>query len=217
MVKHFLQSLGLVLLLLTGYGLTLLPLLFVHPHVEAHLFMGAMFIWFLLFALSLPFFLRIIIHRVWFFTGQGEPIVKDLLESMLLGVNDYNTPVIVRKKRSRLIITWRCSDPRWCELMAAAGLRKTYELTLYFNYNTRTVTMKDRVRRVNFDLCPIKVKIGFLASPRFYCRVGTGSEWRLMNFKNIPADHYQFRPWELKSPVFNTIINNGWNVRFTLF
>ena len=68
-----------------------------------------------------------------------------------------------------------------------------------------------------FACGPIKVKSGFIATPRFYCGVQTGQEWGLKNFKNATDDQYQFKPQELKSPIFNTIIANGWNVRFDLF
>ena len=217
MFKRSVQTLGLFLLLFAGYGLTLLPLLLIRPHVQTQPFMGAMAIWSLLVVLSLPFLLRTIISRVWFFKGHGEPVIKELLESMLMGINDFNAPVIVHKKRGRLIIGWRCDDPKWCERMAFENLQKTYELTLKLDHTTRTVTMKDRVRNVNLDLCPIKVTTGFFSFPKFYCRVHTGSQWGLKNFKNTAADQYRFKAQELKSPVFNAIINNGWNVRFTLF
>ena len=217
MFKRSLQFFGLILLLMTGYGLTLLPLLLIRPHVQTRPFMGAMSIWFLLVVLSLPFLLRMITCRVWFFKGRGEPVIKELLESMLMGINDYNSPVIVRKKRGRLIIGWRCTDPQWCERMALEGIRKMYELTLKLDHDTRTVIMKDRVRKVDFDLCPIKVKTGFVAYPKFYCRVDRGEQWGLQNFEHTAADQYTFKPRELKSPIFNTVLNHGWNIRFTIF
>jgi len=217
MVKRFLQTFSLFTLLFMGYGLTLVPLLLIRPHVQSRPFMGAMAVWLMLFVLSLPFLLRIIIKKVWFFAGKGEPIIFDLLQSMLLGINDFQTPVIVRKKRGRLIIGWRCDDPQWCERMALESIKKTYELKLNFDHSTRTVTMQDRVRNVDFALCPIKVTTGFFSFPGFYCRIHTCSEWGLKNFEHTAADQYFFKPQEIKSPVFNTIINNGWNIRFTLF
>jgi len=217
MFKRSLQSLVLLLFLFAGYGLTLLPLLLIRPHVDTRPFMGAMALWFLLFALPLPFLLRAIIYRVWFFKGKGEPVIEDLLRSMFMGINDCNSPVIVRKKRGRLLIGWRCDDPQWCERMALENIQKTYELTLIFDHNTRTVIMKDRVRKVDFDLCPIKVSTGFFAYPRFYCRVDTGSQWGLKNFKHTATDQYMFKPRELKSPIFNAVLNHGWNIRFTIF
>lgn len=217
MFRRYVKTFGLFLFLLLCYGLSLLPLMLVRPHLQSQPFLGAFFIWLLLFVLSLPFLLRTIIRRAWFFKGKGEPVIMDLLESMLMGVNDFRAPVIARKKRGRLMLSWRCNEPQWCEWMALEGVRKNYELRLRFDRNTRTVSMIDRVRSVDFELCPIKVKSGFIAKPRFYCGVQTGPEWGLKNFKNTTADQYRFKPQELKSPIFNTIIANGWNVRFDLF
>lgn len=217
MIKRHVKTLGLILFMLLGYGFSLLPLMLVRPHLQFQPFLGAFFIWLLLFVLSLPFLLRTIIRRVWFFKGKGEPVIMDLLESMLMGVNDFRAPLIAHKKRGKLILSWRCDDPQWCELMALEGMKKNYILRLSFDRNTRTVNMIDRVRSVDFDLCPIKVKTGFFSTPRFYCRVQTGQKWELKNFTNATADQYQFKPQELKSPIFNTIIANGWNVRFDLF
>ena len=217
MFKRYAKTFALMLFLLMGYGISLLPLLLVRPHLQVQPFLGALTIWLFFSVLSLPFLLRMIIRRVWFFHGRGEPVIMDLLESMIMGINDFRAPVTARKKRGRLIVSWRCTDPQWCERMALEGIRKNYELRLVFDRNTRTVTMLDRVRSVDFKLCPIKVTTGFLAMPRLYWRIRTGPAWGLKNFESSRADQYRFRPQELKSPIFNAIIANGWNVRFDLF
>jgi hypothetical protein len=217
MFSRHLKTIALILCMLIGYGVTLIPLLWVRPHLQVQPFVGAFLIWFLLFILSLPFFLRFIVRKAWFFKGNGEPVIRELLESLLLEVNEYSSPVQVQKKRGRLLFSWRCREPEWCERMALSGVRKNYELKLIFNHNTRTINMIDRVRSVNFDLCPIKVKTGFLAVPRLYSGVKFGPQWGLKNFKETPADQYTFEPHELKLPIVNTIIANGWNVQLDLF
>jgi hypothetical protein len=136
---------------------------------------------------------------------------------MIMGVNDSGGPVSARKKRGKIILSWRCGEPAWCERMALEGVHRTYELRLRFDTTTRTVTMIDRVRTVDFDLCPIKVKVGRLARPRLYCSLGKRGEQGLEYFKNTPADQYRFLPREMKAPVFHAVIASGWNVRFDLF
>ena len=217
MFSRYLKTTILLACLLLGYGLSLLPLMLVRPHLQVQPFVGALCIWLLLCAVTLPFLLRAVIARAWFFKGKGEPVIKELLESLLLGINDYNSPVRVRKKRGKLVCTWRCDEPQWCEPMALAGVQRNYELTLNLDTTTRTVRMIDRVRFVDFDLCPIKVKTGFFTRPRLFCKVQTGSQWGLKNFQNLTANQYRFDPQEIKSPIFNIIISNGWNVRFDIF
>ncbi len=215
MFTRYLKTALLLAAIFIGYGLSLLPLMLVRPHLQFQPFVGALLIWGLLCTLTLPFLLREIIRKVWFFKGHGEPVIKELLESLLLSINDFKSPVIVRKKRGKLLCTWRCNEPQWCEPMTLAGVHKNYELILRFDVNTRTVQMIDRVRSVDFDLCPIKVKTGFFALPRLYCSVQTGAEWGLNNFKQTTVTLYRFDPMEIKSPIFNIIISNGRNVQFS--
>ncbi len=203
--------------MLLGYGLSLLPLLLVRPHLQFQIFLSAFLIWLLLFVVSLPFILRVIIRKAWFFRGTGEPVTREQLESTLMEINDFNAPVFVRKKRGKLLFSWRCSDPQWGERMALQGIKKNYELRLILDQTTKTVSMLDRVRSVDFTLCPVKIKFGLFANTKFFCGVKTGTEWSVQNFKNSSADSYQFKPQEIKSPVFNTIRANGWNIRFDLF
>jgi hypothetical protein len=217
MISRYLKTAGLVIPALACYGVSLLPLILVWPHLDTRPLIGAMAVWSILAVISLPFVLRLIIRKVWFFRGRGEPVSLNLLVSMLVGINELDCPVIARKKRNKIIFSWRSSEPAWCERMALEGRRKTYELRLRFDSDTRTVTMIDRVRRLDLDLCPVKVRTGLLSFPRLYCRISTGLHKGLESFKNRPPEEFRFQPRELKESVFNTIVANGWNVRFDLF
>jgi hypothetical protein len=140
-----------------------------------------------------------------------------MLEFMLLGVNDIPNPVRAERKGKRIRLSWHCDDPSWCRWMALANLRQQYELNLEFDAATRTVIMRDRARPVDFALCPVKVRFALLSSPRFFCCVRSKPECGISNFEQIAAEAWRFRPQELKTPVFNTILRNGWNVRFALY
>ncbi len=216
MLLRFAKTFGLLLLLPLGYVVTLLPLLLVWPHVQFQYLLPALIAWAALYLLPFPFFLAFILRRVWFFQGRGEPALQDLLEFMLLAVNDFTSPVQVRKKKNSIRLSWHCDDPDWCQRMLLAGLQKKYELHLEFSAATKTVIMRDRVRHVNLSRCPLKVTSGLMSAARFYCQVRTGSAWRLTFLEQTAPFDYRFHPQEIKSPVFNTIIENGWNVRFDL-
>ena len=207
----------LLLLLPLGWAMSLLPLLLLWPHVEFKFMLPALAVWAALHILPLPFFLRTIIHKVWFFPGKGEPVLQEMLEFMLLGVNEIPNPVQAEKKGKNIRLRWHCQDPDWCRLMALAELRRQYELTLSFDTPTRTVTMRDRVRPVDFSLCPVKIRTGLLTSPRFCCFVRSGEQYGISSFEQTAAEDWRFKPQELKTPVFNTILRNGWNVRFELY
>lgn len=211
------KTLALLLLVLLGWALTLLPLLIVQPHLESQVMLYALAVWAALHLLPFPFLLRMIIHHVWFFPGKGEPVLQDMLEFMLLGVADMPNPVQAEKKGKKIRLRWHSEDPDWCRMMALASLRRQYELTLSFDAPTRTVTMLDQVRFVDFSLCPIKIRTGLLTSPRFYCFVRSGEQYSISTFEQTAAEDWRFRPQELKTPVFNTILKNGWNVRLQLY
>jgi hypothetical protein len=211
------KTLGLLLLLPLGWGLSLLPLLMVWPHVELRQMLPALAVWAALYLLPFPFLLRWIIHAVWVFPGEGEPALRDMLEFMLLGVNDFPNPVRAEKKSGgRIRLSWQIDDPVWCQRMALARLRQQYELTLTFDSAARTVTMRDRVRPADFSLCPVKVRTGLLSEPRFFCFVRRSAEDGVSSFEQTAPEDWRFRPQELKTPVFNTILRNGWHVRLAL-
>ncbi|WPD21162.1 MAG: hypothetical protein SD837_13240 [Candidatus Electrothrix scaldis] len=216
MLLRVVKTIGFLLLLPLGYALTLLPLLLVWPHVQFQYLVPALIAWAALYLLPFPFFLRFILRRVWFFKGRGEPVLQDLLEFTLLAVNDFNNPVQVRKKKNKLRLCWRSHDADWCQRMFLAGMKRSYELHLEFSPETRTVIMRDKVRHIDLSRCPVKVRLGLMSSTRFYIRMRTAPQWRLTFLEQTAPADYLFHPQEIKSPVFNTILENGWNIRFDL-
>ena len=217
MFTCYAKTIILGLALIVFYGISFLPLLLLRPYLQLDQFLVSALLWGVISLLSLPFFLRHLIRKVWFFKGRNESIPQGLMEDKLMKINTFNSPVYVRKKRKKILVGWRCKEPEWSERMAIEGLKKCYFIKLKFNQETRTVSMIDRVRYANFDLSPAKVQTSWLARPVLYCRVQFDSEQDYNIFNNKDAEEYLFKPQELKTPLVNTFINNGWNVRFDLF
>ena len=86
-----------------------------------------------------------------------------------------------------------------------------------FDRTTRTVIMTDKYRSADWKLSPIKVETGWFAYPKPYFNITVGEEWGIDNYVNSASEDYAFAPKELKAPILNTILKNGWNVRFSLF
>jgi hypothetical protein len=217
MLKRYLQTGSGFILLFFIYFLALVPILVIRTKLENTSFVIAVVIWGLLAGLFFVPAAAMIIRKVWFFNGKGEPIVLDLLQSLLLEVNDLEAPLQVKKQRKRFIITWRLEDQRWCERIEKTGRKRLYELWLSFDNNTKTVTMSDKYRSVNWDLSPVAVKTGWLVLSKPFFQIKTGSEWGVENYEDTMIEDYSFSPEEIKSPILNTILRNGWNVRFSLF
>lgn len=199
------------------YFIALVPLLIVRTNLENKQFVIALFAWGILAGLFFIPAAGIIIRKVWFFKGNGEPVVIDLLVSKLMEINAFDTPVEVRKQRKKMVVTWRINDQNWCERIEKVGMKRLYELWLRLDNNTKTVTMSDKYRSVNWDLSPISVKTGWLVLSKTYFRVTLGDEWGVENYEDTAPEDYNFTPEEIKSPVMNTLLKNGWNVRFNLF
>ena len=217
MFKRYLYTFVGLICLLVVYWLTLLPILAVRTSLESSHYGLALLIWAILAALFFLPALAMILKKAWFFRSQGEPVVLDLLQELLLAVNEHDAPVSVLKRGRKMVISWRCKEPHWGERMEKSGMTRLYELWLRFDNNTKTVTMTDRYRSVNWDLSPIVVRTGWLVLGKPYCKVEIGPEWGVENYEDTIPQDYTYSESEIKSPVLNTILKNGWNVRFSLF
>ncbi|MDW7771900.1 MAG: hypothetical protein SCH71_03325 [Desulfobulbaceae bacterium] len=217
MLKRYLQTGSGFFLVFLIYFLALLPILVIRKDLEDNQLVVAAVIWGVLAGLSFIPAAAMVIRRVWFFRGSGEPAVQDFLQSLLLEINSMDAPVQVKRQRKRFIVTWRLSDQAWCERLEKTRMKRVYELWLVFDNSIKTVTMIDKYRSVNWDLSPISVKTGWLALSRPFFKVTHGNEWGVENYEDAIPEDFRFTPDEIKSPVMNTILKNGGNVRFSLF
>ena len=216
MIRYIKTFSGVILYTLLTF-IALLPILVIRVNIESIHYTVAVSIWAISACLFFLPALAIIIKKVWFFKGTREPVALDKLKKVLLEMNAFNAPVSVQNLKKNIMITWRHQDQVWCELLEEAKLKKMYELWLHFDNSTKTVTMSDKYRSIDWTLSPIKLETGWFAYSKPYFNVATGKAWGIENYKDSDPGDYNFSPNEIKSPVLNTIIKNGWNVRFSLF
>ena len=141
---------------------------------------------------------------------------EDELRGRLLAVNTLDAPVRVVERRRKLVVGWRHDEVQWCELLSRRDLRSLYELHLHIDPRTRTVTLMDRRRPVQFLFCPEGVRTG---RPRVVLPLLRLRPSRLGSVEQYAATEsfqYDFLPREIKGPVLGTILQSGWNVRFSL-
>jgi len=216
MIRYIKTFSGVILYILFCF-VALLPVLVIRTNIESIHYTIAVTIWSI--GVCLFFFpaLAIIIKKAWYFEGKSEPVALDKLQKILLEINKFDAPVSVQSQRKNIIFTWRHQDQSWCQLLEDAKLKKLYELWIYFDNRTKTVTMTDKYRSADWTLSPIKLETGWFAYSKPYFRIATGNAWGVENYADSSPQDYSFSPNEIKSPVLNTIIKNGWNVRFSLF
>jgi hypothetical protein len=217
MLRRFLLTLLALLLLLIADLVSLLPLLLVRSRLEGPTFLLALCLWAALAMLSaLPVF-SMLLKKIWFFRGTGEPASLEQVRERLLAINGMDCPVTVSSRRKKLILTWRYQEKVWCELFSRLDITRLYELHCRFDPATRTVVLTDRMRTADFLICPERIKIGFSRIPLPCLGVRPGRLGTVEQYAALAAHEYDFRPREIKSPVMGTILACGWNVRFSLF
>ncbi len=216
MIKRYLLTFMGFFTLATVYLFTLLPLLMVRSGLSNQIYLEALAVWGLLVLLSLGPALSLLLKKIWFFQGTGTPVSLKELRATLMKVNGMHAPVRVLDKGKRLIVEWRYDDSDWCELMAEKNITRLYELRLGFDANTRTVTLSDRSRKVDFDLCPIRVKTGFFAMPRLFFGIRSAEKYGVEQYRERRPSDFLFKPGEIKSPLVGTLLSLGWNVQFAL-
>ena len=175
------------------------------------------FAWLALACLSLPVVLQVLLRRVWFFPGTGVAVDEDELRGRLLAVNNLDAPVRVVERRRKLVVGWRHDEVQWCELLSRRGMSGLYELHLRFEPRTRTVTLMDRRRPVQFLFCPEGVRPGRPHVVLPLVRLRPGRLGSMDQYAATEPFQYDFLPREIKAPVLGTILQSGWNVRFSLF
>ena len=174
-------------------------------------------LWLTLACLSLPVVLQVLLRRVWLFAGSGAPVDEEALRGRLLGINNLDAPVRVAERRRRLVVGWRHDEVQWCELLSRRDLRSLYELHLHIDPRTRTVTLMDRRRPVQFLFCPEGVRPGRPRVVLPLVRLRPGRLGSMDQYAATEPFQYDFLPREIKAPVLGTILQSGWNVRFSLF
>lgn len=217
MLKRSLMSGAALLLILTAYLVSLLPLLLVRNRLEEGTLLIVLCLWVALAALLFPLFLGWVIKKCWSFQGTGDPVHLEELRRRLLKINDLRGPVRALGKGDKLIITWRYEEQQWCELLSRLGVVRLYELHCRFEPVTRTVLLVDRMRTADFLICPNQVHVGFRRIPLPFFRVRPKRLGTVEQYAATAPHEYDFHPREIKSPVMGTILTSGWDVRFSLF
>lgn len=217
MLKRYTLTFLACILLLLCYGTTLTPLLIAGAGFSTESSITAALIWALLVLLSLGPALSMIIRKIWFFKGEGEPVPLEALRTALLMLNKGKGPLLVTEKRKGLVITWNYKDPKWCRLMDRREINRLHELHLVFNNATKTVELSDKSRSLQIMICSEKIKTGLLRKPALLLGVKIGDRICIDSYTTTSELEYAFHPREIKSPVMGSILQSGWNVRFHLF
>ena len=216
MVKRYLYSLLCLPLLPALLLLLLAPLLVLHHRLPSPYFEQMVCLWGAAALLLMIVIGNKLLKKIWFFLGENKLTSVQQLRDALLAVNTLTCPVAALGKRKKIIFTWRYNDLQWCGMLSRRGIDRLYELHCRIDADSRTVYVIDRIRRVDFLICPDRVKTGFARICLPKLQGGDAFETISLYAAREPHD-YDFFPGEMKGPVIGTILSCGWNVRFSLF
>ena len=154
MIKRFLIVFGLILLFMVLWAGVLLLVFFIaeDADVVALITVPVIFITFI------PY-VNFIAKNVFHFKGEGAPISGDELRSRIMEINDINVPVMVQKRKKKLIATWKYVDAKWWEILSKAGLKKIIELLMKFNDRKKEVILSDVTKSISWKAGPTKVRV----------------------------------------------------------
>ncbi len=211
MIKKFLLTVAAILGYMVIYGLTIFAVLPFKENASIMLIWaaGAVIFYFPAFFIS--------IRKIWFFPAEGTPIPEEELRKKLLEVNQFECPVTATEKNGHIILTWKYLDAKWWEIIAKAGVKKTYELQIKLNPAKHEAILVDTTRNVDWRVGPDDTHISWLGLRGIIFAHEIGKAWGIKeNFEIGNVYDYTFSPSELKRPTMNTIIHSGWSVRFAI-
>ena len=219
MFKRFALSFLMILLYMALYAVVLLLYIEfvmgglsgeVQIAVSAVVFGGAFFFFFPWFFWST--------HVVWFFKSENSPVSLEQLKADILAIRELDIPVTAEETDGRISVTWKYLDAKWWEFFAKAGAQQSYELLIKFNEAKKEVRLIDITRSMTWRTGLTDLHFGFSFFRGIVMQYEIGKQWGIKeNFTVGKIYDYSFNPSVIKTPVMNTILKDGWNVRFAMF
>ena len=163
-------------------------------------------------------YLDFVAKRIFRYKGEGPPVAEAELRALLAAVNDADIPVTVAERGRKLVVTWRYVDAKWWEVLSKSGLRSVYELHVKLDDRRKVATLVDVEKSVRWSVGPAHVRVWGGYFRGVMLEYSIGAQWGITeNFGVGRIYAFRFAPAEIKNPVMNSILRNGWDVRFGLW
>lgn len=217
MVKRFGIAFALVLLYMAVWAGLLYGVMFLAGEDEGLLLTAILAILAFLILAFIPY-LDQVVKRAFTFRGQGPPVPAGTLRRQILAVNRSKAPVMAEERLYDLVLTWKYADARWWEALSKAGLTRLYELHVKLDEERHVATLIDVTRAVRWRAGPVQVHVGGRYGRGVLGGYEIGEQWGIAeNWERGVAFDYRFVPAEIKTPVMNTLLRSGWDVRFGIW
>ena len=216
-VKRFFAAFGLVLLYMIAWVPPIYVWIIVWGDNDSAIVIGVLTATVVMVIGFIPY-LDLVAKKVFHFIGEGKPVTEKKLRAIIKNINRFDVPAWVQERGRKLVVTWKYVDAKWWEILARAGLEQIYELHIKFNERKKEATLIDVKKSVSWRAGPSQVRVrgGFFRGIYFGFEIG--KRWGIKeNFELGNIYDYKFSPQEIKNPVMNSILRNGWVVRFGMW
>jgi hypothetical protein len=217
MVKRFLIAFALILLYMAVWAGLLYGVILLAQEDEGLLLTAILAMMAFLILAFIPY-LDQVTKRAFHFRGEGQPTPASTLRRQILAVNRFKAPVMAEERLYDLVLTWKYVDARWWRVLSKAGLTRLYELHVKLDEKRSVATLIDVRKSVRWRAGPTQVHVGRSVSRGILTGYEIGKQWGIAeNWELGVVFDYKFVPAEIKTPVMNTILRSGWDVRFGIW
>lgn len=146
---------------------------------------------------------------------QPGTISLATLKAQLLNLNAHNEhPFILREEGNEIVAAWNIVDAKWQEILGKAGLKKQYELRLFFDEDKKQVRYREKSTDVEWDANLGGFKFSKSVHLGKRLEFSTGSAWGVKEDGRPGKIYaYKFVSTEITDPVFDIVRNAGWQVQ----
>lgn len=224
MVKRFLSAFALILLYMAVWAGLLYGVVLLAREDEGLLLTAILAMMAFMILAFIPY-LDQVIKRTFTFRGEGQPVPAGMLCRQILAVNRSRAPVMAEERLYDLVLTWKYVDARWWEVLSKAGLTRLYELHVKLDEKRCVATLIDvhksvywRAGPTQVHIGPTRVQVGGHLRRGILVGYEIGKQWGIKeNWEQGVVFDYKYVPAEIKTPVMNTILRSGWDVRFGIW
>jgi len=146
----------------------------------------------------------------------------EALRARLLAHNRETAPWVIRDGAAEgvdLVAEWRIVDAAWYEIFAKAGLEKVFQVLMKFDAEKGEVRAVDREWTVEWSagVPSLSLAASGFRGQKTEISFGTAYAFREEDLTYGKVYDYRFNTAELKEPLQETVLANGWDWKGVAF
>lgn len=145
------------------------------------------------------------------------PASEAQLRAEILKINGPDSPILVEERDRKLVATWNHRDVEWWGILSQSGMHQIYELQIKFDEKNHTATFIDVNKSVKWETAPSEVQIygGFSRGVDIFYQREIEYGWN--DEGQFEREDFEFKNTDIKNPLMNLFVTNGWRVKFGMW